>query len=72
MPHDGIGSADDPGLGVEVKHIPGGCAYLCQPVDGGFNKPFKDGMRQQWLSWMIDEGVIHGTTSPPSRLDVAK
>ncbi len=28
-------------LGVEVKHIPGGCTSLCQPVDIGFNKPFK-------------------------------
>jgi len=24
-------------LGVEVKHIPGGCTSLCQPVNGGFN-----------------------------------
>jgi hypothetical protein len=31
-------------LGVEVKHIPGGCTSLCQPVDVGFNKPFKDRM----------------------------
>jgi hypothetical protein len=28
-------------LGVEVKHIPGRCTSLCQPVDVGFNKPFK-------------------------------
>jgi hypothetical protein len=27
-------------LGVEVKHIPGGCTSLCQPFDLGFNKPF--------------------------------
>ena len=26
-------------LGVEVKHIPGGCTSLCQPVDFGVNKP---------------------------------
>jgi hypothetical protein len=31
-------------LGVEVQHIPGGCTSLCQPVDVGFNKPFKDRM----------------------------
>jgi hypothetical protein len=24
-------------LGVEVKHIPGGCTSLCQPVNGGFH-----------------------------------
>jgi len=58
-------------LGVEVRHIPGGCTSLCQPVDVGFNKPFKDRMRKQWLSWMISEGIVHGTTRPPSRRDVA-
>ena len=59
-------------LGVEVQHIPGGCTPLCQPADVGFNKPFKDWMQRQWLNWMIAEGIIHGTTSPPTRLDVAK
>jgi hypothetical protein len=58
-------------LGVEVRHIPGGCTSLCQPVDVGFNKPFKDRIRRQWLAWMISEGIIHGTTSPPTRRDVA-
>ncbi len=28
-------------LGVEVKHIPGGCTSLCQPVNVRFDKPFK-------------------------------
>ncbi len=59
-------------LGVEVQHIPGGCTSLCQPVDVAFNKPFKDWMQWQWLNWMINNGIIHGTTSPPTRLDVAK
>ncbi len=59
-------------LGMEVQHIPGRCTSLCQPVDVGFNKPFKDRMRRQWLNWMIAEGIVHGTTSPPMRLDVAK
>jgi hypothetical protein len=59
-------------LGVEVQHIPGGCTSLCQPVDVGFNKPFKDRMQQQWLNWMIAEGIVHGTTSLPTRLDMAK
>ena len=54
-----------------MRHIPGGCTSLCQPVDVGFNKPFKDRMRKQWLSWMITEGIVHGTTQPPSRRDVA-
>ena len=34
-------------LGVEVEHIPGGCMYLCQPVNIGINKPYKKHMRHQ-------------------------
>ena len=51
-------------LGVEVEHIPGGCTYLCQPVDVGVNKPFKKLIRDKWEQWMISEGIVHGTTSP--------
>lgn len=40
-------------LGVEVEHIPGGCTGLCQPVDVGVNKPFKNRIREKWESWMI-------------------
>ena len=58
-------------LGVEVKHIPGGCTSLCQPVDVGFNKPFKDCMQRQWINWMIAKGIVHGTTNPPLRADIA-
>ncbi len=28
-------------LGVDVKHIPGGCTSLCQPIDVGINLPFR-------------------------------
>jgi DDE superfamily endonuclease len=59
-------------LGVEVEHIPGGCTGLCQPVDVGVNKPFKDRIRGQWESWMVQEGLANGTTSPPSRQDVSR
>lgn len=54
-------------LGVEVEHIPGGCTPLCQPVDIGVNKPFKDRIRRQWEEWMINEGILTGTTTPPTR-----
>ena len=59
-------------LGVEVEHIPGGCTYLCQPVDVGINKPFKKRLQERWESWMISEGIIHGTTSPPTREKIAE
>jgi hypothetical protein len=58
-------------LRVEVKHIPGGCTSLCQPIDISFNKPFKNHLRKLWITWMISKGVIHGTTSTPTRLIVA-
>ena len=60
------------GLGVEVEHIPGGCTYLCQPVDVGVNKPYKTHLRERWESWMFAEGIIHGTTSPPTRKHIAE
>ena len=41
-------------VGVEVIHIPGRCTSLCQPVDVGFNKPFKDRIKRLWTTW-IDE-----------------
>ena len=34
-----VKACNDPG--VKVEHIPGGCTYLCQPVDIGINKPCK-------------------------------
>jgi len=59
-------------LGVEVAHIPGGCTSLCQPVDVGFNKPFKTNIRRDWESWMLFKGIVHGTTSAPTRLEVTR
>ena len=60
-------------FGVEVEHIPpGGCMGLCQPVDVGVNKPFKNRSRRKWESWMIEEGIQHGTTTPPTREDISK
>jgi hypothetical protein len=58
-------------LVVEVKHIPGGCTSLCQPIDVGFNKPFKNRIRRLWTEWMISEGIANGTTSTLTRLNVA-
>ena len=43
-------------LGVQVEHIPGGRIGLCQPVDVGFNKPFKGRMCKVW-EWMMESGL---------------
>ena len=31
------------------------------------NKPFKDRIWRQWEEWMINEGILTGTTTPPTR-----
>ena len=59
-------------LGVEVEHIPGGCTYVCQPVDVGVNKPLKARLRNLWEAWMISDGLLTGTTKPPTRADIAE
>jgi hypothetical protein len=62
-------------MGVEVIHIPGGCTCLCQPVDIGFNKPFKTEMRREWTTWMLFEGLSNGengATIAPSRLQISQ
>ena len=59
-------------LGCEVQHIPGGCTGLCQPVDVGYNKPFKSRVCASWVRWMISDGILHSTTSPLSRQEVAR
>ncbi len=47
-------------LGVEVLCIPGGCTYLCQPIDVGVNRPIKHAMAEQWEDWIDSEGVQNG------------
>ena len=59
-------------LGVEVEHIPGGCTLLCQPVGIGVNRPFKTRLQDLWESWMVEDGLLTGTTKPPTRADIAE
>lgn len=61
------------GIGIEVQHIPGGCTYLCQPIDVGINRPIKAALADMWEDWLEtevleneeNEGVINIET--PSR-----
>ena len=55
---------------VEEIIIPPGCTGLTQPVDVGYNKPFKDCVRDLYEEWMMEPGC--DLTRPPRRLDVAK
>ena len=38
---------------VDEAVIPGGLTLFLQPLDKCLNKPFKDNMRKQYLSWML-------------------
>jgi hypothetical protein len=40
-------------LGVEIEYIPAGCTILVQPVDVGFNKPFKSNIMKIYTSFMM-------------------
>ena len=57
-------------LGVEVVIIPPGCTGLTQPVDVGYNKPFKNCVRDHYEEWMMEDG--RDLRLPPRRVDVAK
>ena len=56
-------------LGCDVIIIPGGCTYLCQPVDVGLNRPLKKEMTNQWESWVESTG---DDLNAPSRCLVAE
>ena len=62
--------AEIQGLGIEVQYIPGGCTYLCQPIDVGVNRPIKHAMAEQWEDWIDSEGVQNGNVmaTPPREL----
>ena len=39
---------------TELAVIPGRLTSVLQPLDVSLNKPFKDGVRKQWMQWMAD------------------
>lgn len=38
-------------MGIDLIHIPGGCTSLAQPLDVGYNKPFKNLMKTKFEYW---------------------
>ena len=54
-------------LGVEVQFIPGGFRGLCQEVDVGVNKPFKNRMHAMWEEYMLEERLPQLRTCPPTQ-----
>jgi hypothetical protein len=39
---------------TELVVTPGGMTSVLQPMDVSINKPFKDRLRQQYLTWIVD------------------
>lgn len=57
-------------MGIELLIIPGGCTYLCQPLDVGVNRSLKVSVKSQWDDWMESEGAV--TLQKPSRELIGK
>ena len=57
---------------VDVVYIPGGCTPLAQPVDVSITKPFKDAVRDTWVTWMREDRPLTaaGNLRQPTRQDV--
>ena len=49
-----------------------GCEVVTQQADDGVNKPFKCGLRKEWEKWIFTQGLQTGTTSPPTRRQIAE
>ncbi len=59
-------------LGVRVEHVPGGCTVLIQPVDIGFDKPFKENVCNLWDEWLVNDGLnVNGTVKSSTRYQIA-
>jgi hypothetical protein len=56
--------------GCEVIIIPPGCTGLTQPVDVGYNKPFKGLICDKYEEWMVKESK--DLSIVPRRIDVAR
>jgi hypothetical protein len=59
-------------LGIEVIHIPGGCTGLCQLLNIGVNKPFKQCIRHLWEEWMMEMLDRDGVICEAKRKEVAE
>ena len=55
---------------MDLSVIPGGLTSVLQPLDICLNKPFKDRLRQRWMTWMaegIHELTPTGRQKKPSK-----
>jgi hypothetical protein len=58
-------------LGVELEFIPPGCTGLVQPIDVGFNKPYKDNYTKLYTKFLMDQDA-NQPLSGAKRKDVSQ
>ena len=61
-------------VGTYIELIDGGYTSKVQPIDVGIAKPFKDSLREDYISWMsviIDSIEVDQPFPCPSRLEIA-
>jgi hypothetical protein len=58
-------------LGCKLVHIPGGCTGSVQPLDIGYNKPFKTLICTAWKEYMINDKSKNGSILSPSLEEVS-
>ena len=51
-------------LGVEIQYITAGCTGLVQPIDVGFNKPYKSNMKKVYTDWLMSKEADAPFRSP--------
>ena len=53
-------------IGVEVEHLPGGCASLCQSVDVRIDKALKTLVHKDWEDSILDSVINVSVVKPPT------
>ncbi len=70
--YDGVSGQKIKDPDFKVHHIPGGYTGLCQPINVGYNHPFKCRLWQSWEMWMLREGLVNGVVQSPTQAEVVQ
>jgi hypothetical protein len=57
-------------LGIEIEYILAGCTGLVQPINVGFNKPYKYNTKKVYTNWLMSQEA-DATFRSPSRQEVS-